>query len=434
MPTAKTILDSFIEEHGIGRIGATSTAGSVTTLVDGSSRFAGPKSGNEWTRGDPIRVTSGAAGAASGDAIGQNTELSDYTPATGTLTVLPAITTPGAAPVSFWIIRRKFADHPDRLFEALSRGLNRWARRRMKVPLTFIPDGDLLGAAVATFWTGTTATPTYSDLAHPNGYYTRVLNIVTSAANGYASPASIPCHPGETWDVLTWMRANAATSTAQLIIRDVTNTAVITPTVEIGALTTASRSLVLVKISFVIPSGCFLWTPRLAGQENPSTVQFGPVIAAPRETLRYTSQAHFEFPSQAGRFFAALLPSGTNQGPEEISFDERAYACDIEQLGWGLGFGFRQTPAFPLYYEALLGYADLAAEADNTHCPEDLALAAMGREFWQTLQSRDMRDNGSSPWDGKVSESLDRWKVFAGQFGPERIPLVKKTYQGRVAL
>ena len=434
MPTAKTILSQFVEEQGIGRVGATSAAGSTTTLVDASSRFAGPKSGNEWERGSPIRVTSGAAGAASGDAIGQNTELSDSEPATGTLTVSPAITTPGTAPVSFFILHRRYADHADRLFEALSRGLNRWARRRMKVPLTFVTDGDLLGSAVGTYWTGTTATPTYSDLSHPNGYYTRVLNIVTSGANGYAVPANIPCHPSETWDLVTWMRANAATSTAELIIRDVTNSAVITPTIETGALTTTSRSLTLVKISFEIPTGCYLWVPRLTGQENPATVQFGPVIAAPRETKRYTSQAHFEFPSEAGKFFAANLPSGTDQGPEEISFDEMPYACDIEQLGWGLGFGFRTTPDFPLYYEALLGYADLTAEADSTYCPEDLALAAMGREFWQTLQTRDMRDDGSSPWDRKVKTAEDTWKRLSGHFGPERIVNVRRAYQGRVIL
>jgi hypothetical protein len=346
---------------------------------------------------------------------------------------LPAITAPGT-PVSFAIVRRKFADHFDRLFEALSRGLNRWARRRMKVPLTFVTDGDLLGSAVGTYWTGTTATPTYADLAHPNGYYTRVLNIVTSGANGYAVPANIPCHPAETWDLVTWMRADAASSTAELIIRDVTNTAVITPTIEQGAVTTVSRSLVMVKISFVIPTGCYLWVPRLAGQENPATVQFGPIIAAPRDAKQYTSQAHFEFPARVGRFYVANIPSGTNQGPEELTFNEVMYDCEIEQVGWGLGFQFRSTPLFPLYYEALLGYADLSSETDSTHCPEDLALAAMGREFWLTLQSRDMREDGKSPWDARVKQSAEKWKVFEGRFGPQQLPQVRRMFEGAVVL
>jgi hypothetical protein len=230
------------------------------------------------------------------------------------------------------------------------------------------------------------------------------------------------------------MRADAASSTAELIIRDVTNGAVITPTIEQGALTTTSRSLVCVKLNFVIPSGCFLWVPRLAGQENPATVQFGPVLAAPRDTRRYTSQAHFEFPSHTGRFFSATIPSGTDQGPEEIDYIERAYACDIEELGWGLGFAFRQQPDFPLYYEAMLGFPDVTAEADATYCREDLALAALGREFWQTLQGRDMRDDGTSPWDHREDLAMDRWMVLSGHFGSERIPVVRRAYAGRVLL
>jgi hypothetical protein len=190
----------------------------------------------------------------------------------------------------------------------------------------------------------------------------------------------------------------------------------------------------MVRIHFEIPTGCTQWALRLAGQENAATVQMGPVIAAPRDATRYTSQAHFEFPSRAGRFFVGNVPSGTDQGPEEMTFDEVAYACDMEQLGWGLGFQFRSAPLFPLYYEALLGYADLTSETDSTHCPEDIALAAMGREFWQTLQSRDARENGSSPWDAKVQMAEDRWRVFDGHFGPIPVPVWKRSFEGAVSL
>ena len=40
MPTAKTILSQFVEEQGIGRVGATSAAGSTTTLVADRGRIA----------------------------------------------------------------------------------------------------------------------------------------------------------------------------------------------------------------------------------------------------------------------------------------------------------------------------------------------------------------------------------------------------------
>lgn len=424
MPTAKTLLDQFTEEQRIGKLGTTSATGDSTSVIDGSTRFAGPKSGNEWARGDPIRITSGTR-------INENTEMSDYEPASGDFTVLPALTGAPASSADFRICKKKYVDHQDRLYEALSRGLNRWAKRRMKVPLTYVTDGDLLGAAVATYWTGTNATPTYVDLAHPNGHYTRVLNIVTSAANGYAVPASIPVHPGDQWDFLTWMRANAAASTAEIIFIDVSNSnAVITASYSAGAATTSSRSLIEVRGTLTIPTGCTLLQIRLSGQENPATVQFGPFIAAPQQNYQYATQARFEWPSRAGKFFTRYPGGGTADGPEAGAYEPLDIAYpDMEQVGWGIAFQFRDQTPFPLYYEDLLGYADLSAEADSTHCPEDLALAAMAREFWTNLA---LQHPKNEEFKARAREAMAYWPEANRQFGPKMRPGVQKAYSGGV--
>lgn len=431
--TGKTLIDEFVKDWRIGKVGAATAAGSTTTVVDGSARFKGPFAGNEWARGDPIRIT-GADTLSANNRTGEESLVDAYAPATGTFTVTPALTGAPGAGAPFVIVRRKYVDSVARLYEALSRGMNRWARRRMRIPLTYVTDGDLLGSAVATYWTGTNATPTYSDLSHPNGFHSRVLNIVTSAAGGYAVPAQIPCHPADVWDFAVWMRAAAASSTAELIIRDITNGAVITPTFISGAATSSSRAFVLVRGFFTIPTGCYLWQPRLSGQENPATVQFGPFIAAPQGAQEYTLQAYADNEHELGNFQGAIWPAGTDVGPEGIQYVPRRYGVEVEHLGFGLSFQFREVPEFPVYYEGLLGYASMSAETDSTHCPQNLALAAMAYEFWPSLADAHRDAKGQSPYDTQARRAREEWAEFGGNFGPSAEPTVRSSYGGAVVL
>jgi hypothetical protein len=432
MPTGKTLIDQFVEEQRIGRLGVTTSAGDSSSIID-LTRFGGPFAANEWTRGDPVRVTSGAR-------AGEPAFFDELDPATGDMTVSPVLTGAPGSGASFLIVRRKYADSIDRLYEALSRGLNRYARRRMKVGLTYLPDGDLLGAAVGTFWqegAGLDASyPVYLDLAHPNGFYTRVLDILTDATNGYAQNITpVPCHPGDVWDFSTWLRAGAASSTAELQIRDLIAGTAITPTLRAGALTTTSRSLVELAGEFVVPAACTLWGIRLVGQESAARVQMGPFLAAPRGARTYTSQAYFAYPIDAGEFYTRGRLTGTDAGPEQASYDKLELACDIDQLGWGLAFNFGEAPAFPLYFEALLGYADLTSETDSTHCPEDLALLAMECEFYESLAKATRDDKGRSPFDGAAADAIAKWQAYKDRRGNAPAKLtVRREYSGPVQL
>ncbi len=438
--TLATILAQVVEEFDLGKVGLTTAAGSVTTLVD-ATRFAGPFAGNEWPRGSPIRITSGTR-------IGDVSYLSDYAPSTGTLTVLSANAFGGApgSGASFVIGDGSKLDSFDRLIEAANRALNRLTERHMRVPLTFVPDGDLLGALITTFWSEQNDINTwaYRDLTHPTAYYSRVIRVVTNGVNGFiVGAAPMPAHPGETWDFQYFMRACDASSTALFAIINGITFDAITPTFDTtghtfsaGNARVTSQSFIEVRGSFEVPADCTLIEIDMGGAENPATVEFGPIIMAPRGVRTYAGQAWLEKLRSVGKLWTEERRDAAGAsvaGPESRAWmPSSSKLIAQDQYGWGQGFTFDGEPEFPIYADMTLAYPDLSADTDTTAAPEDLIVAATALEFFEWADRKERMKLGPDArrtrFSGMLEKAEMRWiQVNSDRNAPKRIS-VKKRY------
>lgn len=285
--TLKQIRDRLLQETGLGKVGSITSGTSSTVFVSDTATFHTATTGAEWPPGSVVRITSGSA-------AGSVCKVSKFDPTTGTFTL---VNTMSATPTNgdAFVISRK-VENIDRIDEAINRALLNRCSRWMLVPATFVPDGDMLntGSSALTNW-GTTSSATASKvvLSYPEVFAAQALHCVTSGANGYVQGDAInvveSSTSGEGWIFLTFLRAAAASSTAQFDVWDVTNNAAVTiswlyPTPTTAKNTTTSREFITIGGTFVIPANCTQIAPRLTGVENPATVELGPIIMMPQRT------------------------------------------------------------------------------------------------------------------------------------------------------
>ncbi len=400
--TLATILKDLVREYGLGRSGLTTSGGSTTTIID-SSNFAGPLPGGMFPNGSPVRVTSGTD-------IGQNTYKSGIDPSTGTITVSPALTgTPGSS-ASF--IVSNVVDHCDRLVEAINRALTRRISRWLKVPLTDVPDGDFLGTTVSDHWAATNATLTYQTLSMVNGIAQRVLQVVTTAANGFGQSDPIPVMPLETRNFMLFMRnANSTVTTvntAAITIRDLTNGANITPTFTVGTATSASHAFITVKGQYSIPAGCSQIAYQLGAQENTATVQFACLVDNGSDQRTFFAQPHLATEDDISTLYLAS-PGTPTSGPEDMAFSpisDDGYS--INNYGWGLAFDFTtEPPMFPMFYDEYSFFTPLSADTDTTDADEEIVILGAAIELFKMLVEQN-KDNQVSRYGRRIPT---HWEV-----------------------
>lgn len=366
------ILRDLIEQYNLGKA-STATAATTTTLTD-IAMLGGQRSGGMFPNGSPIRITSGAA-------IGGKSWKSGLVPATGVLTYDPLITGNTGTPT--YVISDK-VDDIDRLIEGINRCLQRRMQFRARVPLTYLPDGDMNApsADIATYWTASAGTASYATLAVPQVLGKRVLQIThTSGANVVSQ--TIPATAGEVWDFLTFIRAASDGDTAALTIEDITNSAVITPVRSEGTGATTSRDWVEQRGTFTIPATCDRIAVRLAvSGSGTMSAQMAPFVTAPQDATAYTAQAHLISNDDVGGFFAGLdlLPI-TDGG---VTYDDR---------GWGVVMQWQYHPGFPIFYEEVLYYPALTSDTDTTDAPVEALLLGSAIEVYEYLVSSEMRES-----------------------------------------
>jgi hypothetical protein len=452
--TLKTILETFIRQYHLGRVGTTTATGTTATLVD-APRFSGPFAGNEFGRGCPVRITGRAAVGGGAVTVGQNTFISDYDPSTGTLTVLPVLDDTAEIGASFIVMFPGVMDHTDRMVEFLNHYLGHTAQRRMRVPLTYVPNGDYLALLASTGWTPSgTAAVAYSELAHPDGWYQRELK-VTGGTGLYASSTIIKANAAnnlnipELWNVATTIRVGVADQTASFVIFDETNQLPIVPTWLRGTGTTTSLSPVESWARFTIPANCtqisFRPTVAITGQVG----YFGPVIAAPVNATLYTGQTWLEYLKRVEGLWTFSM--GT-YGPTERRWSKFQLGRHDDQLSWGQGFSFETLPPFPLFVDALLAYPDIvagdptgagsgsaASESDTTACPAPLAIAGLAVEVFNFLHDRDavtgfMRGKVliTSPWLARLNLAKDELLTAEADWDAPKKPSVRKDFAGMI--
>ncbi len=434
MPTLATVLADFIKEYGSGIAGKCTSNGTTTTLID-TSNFKAPVPGGLYPNGCPVRMTSGAN-------AGANTYKSGLDPTTGTITLADTLGAGASASGDTFVIST-LVNHIDRLKEACNRALTRRTWRWMKVPLSFVPGGDILGATpAADGYTVVNATSAYQSLAHPEAFY-EVAHIVSpSSPNGYAQTAVFDATAGDTWQFFTFYRA-IGTGAASLDFRDITNNASITPTMQYGTATTPSAAFLVATGTILIPAGCEQIAVREVGATSGQTYAFGPMVMAPQGTDSYTTEPHLRVWDDISTYYSLKIDGTT---PATVSVWDLEYqpASDdgitYDNLGWGIGINWQQAPDFPVFYDELSLFPALVNDADVTNCDEELLIHAMGVELFSML----IRQSGEKPtyYRGKVLPTalmLKKEDAIANLSSPrvsrllaQRRVVVKRNYGNRV--
>lgn len=381
------LLRDLIHEYALGRAG-TATSSSPTTLVDASD-FGGPIPGGVFPVGSPIRITSGVA-------AGSNTyKQGNIDPDTGTITLSPQVAALTGTPT---FIISTAVQHCDRIVEALNRSLQRMCSHQWKVMLTNIVDGDFLGALVGVAiddnWSEVNAVfgdtgSRYVDLAFPDGYAMRGAAVVSTATNGYIQSASTPAHPSTTRNFFTTMRASGSGTTAQLILMDITNNAVITPTYTIGAATTTSQGFVVAKGNYSVPSTCTQIAWRLNVQESGKTAIFGPLADVEQGQTVFPAPIHLQSEDDVlGWYALGVREVGAilNPGPDTFSYlSWQPDGVKYGDFGWGFGIQFETAPPFPIAMDEYNFFPELTSDADTTPAPPQLVLCGAAVQLYEML-------------------------------------------------
>ncbi len=403
--TQATLLTDLIVEYGFG-VAGTATSATTTTVVDAANFQHG--SGGQFPNESPIAITSGAG-------VNGRSFKTQIDPSNGTITFAPAIAGNTGTPT---YVISNVVNKIERLTEAINRGLTRRITRWLKIALTDIPDGDFMGTTASDHWTTSNATQAYTLLSMVNGFIQRVLQVTTSAGNGYTQSDNIPVVPGETRNFQVFMRAVNASNTVNLLIRDITNNAAITPTFSFGAATTTSRGFVTVKGSYSVPSGCSLIAYRLAGVESGAVVQFGMLVDNGVNQHTFPTQPHLTGgEGDVGGFYIYRQGGTSVSGPsdgffEGISDDGVSYS----DYGWGQGIEWDTNPGFPIFYDEFFFFPALTSDTDATDAPEEVVLLAAAIEVYMMLSEQ----SGSSPtfYRGKplptavqlkLQQCMERW-------------------------
>ena len=381
--TFKLLLEELVEKTGVGYV-LPAVTGTTAQFTLANAYGSGPWAGQRFPRGSPILTTAGTA-------INENTYVDIHTPSTGVTTITPA-------PSNTWtdgiLITDKGIDHPDRLKEAINRALTERCWRWQKIPLTYVPDGEMQAVTIADYWTASAGTPTYQSLATPemNG---RVVQI-SHSSTAYVQSNTIPVRAAKTWRFETAIRATTDGDTATLSIQDILAGTEITATYDVGDGATTSRAFQTQRGYFTVP-GTADTDARIAFRlavsgSGTMTAQMAPIIAYPQHATSYPFNNRVLDEDRIGNFFYGR-GYGAAGGPEERIYTEpittggREHSFSSE--GDHLVVTFNFTPQGPIFYdEAVFGSA-LTAMTDTTTFAKEYVTRAAKFELYKYLAERD---------------------------------------------
>ena len=392
--TRLAIRQAIAKQTGLGTL-VTLTGGSTTTLIDTTSVLTGAYSATRFARGWPVRYST-LAGAASTEG----STVSDYNPATGTVTLTPATTASVAADkAEIW----RDVDSVTRVDEAIDRALTRNCWRWVPIPLTSVPDGDMGEAAITGFWTASVSTVTKVAQAWPGAWGRRYLRVLNA---GYAYSNAIAVQAGDEWriDVLV----AATTGTATLVVYDNTNAAAITLSGDGGSYTgTGWKRL---ENTFTIPTSCETITLRLGSTAATDDSYWTNVIAYKKGQTEFVLPARIASIEEVGDSFYRT-------GEEYEDFQRQPY------VQYGRSIGLIQGPTGvivrldsamgdPVYVEELCNYDALTTDALTTNCPDNLAIHSSIYQLYSQMAQPDPTQQTKSGYitDSDVARLRDEAK------------------------
>lgn len=259
--TRPKLLSRLLRETGMGQAGTATAAGSTTTLVDATNLQSTQFNSRQWI-GGWIYFTSGTLD-------GQIVSITTYAPSTGTLTFSP---TQAAAPGSSATYLLFATPVPPRMIlDALDTIMTEEAWTPCQTLLSEAPDYDMEQSGT-TAWSAasnsTIAKVSWSTANHEGVLGNQALGVTTTAANGYATPASnFRVSPGNTYYTGAFFSPADASvaNTGTLTVYDVSNSAVI------QTITTNSKTPVFIGDEWIAPAGCRLVQVRMGSAQNAVT-------------------------------------------------------------------------------------------------------------------------------------------------------------------
>lgn len=378
MATTLQVLRQNVAKSLGGYWSGMATDGTATTLIDTShdSPFTGYEDAETFAQRWLLLT--------SGDNDGRIRRIRAYDPYTFKISWLnPTDLTAIAAGSTYEI----YAQHPDALVRWINAGLER-LRYETRGLLTTLSDGDM-EASDTTAWTASNAT--LSKVTSGVQFGTRALRVLNSSANGHAGQ-SIAVVPGDTWSIAAGV--TAAVGTAQLVLYDVTNGAVI------RTLSGTPAAYRVLWDEFTIPTGCLSLSVRLGGVESTADTRWDTVQLLRTNGRRLPAPSWLTRKGQIHDLERVALTnasSGTNlYAVDEMRFHPAGpwdFFPDPTAADTGLIEYSGHFSAALLFVRATRPYAALSAGTETTAADplwvEKAARAAMARELANTAASED---------------------------------------------
>lgn len=256
--TRRAILTRWGRESGLMQTG-TATGGAVSYLTDTTRLQSAQYSEDEWI-GAFGRISYDAGGAAAAPE-GDIRPITFYEPGNGKVTPSPDWS---AAPATGDIYQLFRQPHPQDVLDHLDTILTQETWLPCWQILTEIPDGDMEQSSASADWTASNATLTKIS-TEPAMSGTRWLSVANTSAGGYAKSVALSVTPGQSYYVGALSRCAAASTTAQLVVYDETNSAALL------TLTHSNRNNVRLWSHVTVPSTCYQVTVRLGASQNSVT-------------------------------------------------------------------------------------------------------------------------------------------------------------------
>lgn len=264
--TRQEVMAAFLRKTGLGVTG-TASGGSTTTIDDTSRLLSSQMTTNEWV-GGWARIAKNANSVGNAPET-QVRAISAFDPATNARVTVDAYT---AAVEASDLYELWTNPNPLVVIDLLNEVMTEELKYPCYTVLTEVPDGDM-EQSNTTDWGSSNATISKQSNTL---FGIRCLRVLATAASAYANTATnIDVEPSRGYHVSAVVRCQDASTTATLLVRDVTNGA------TIDSKTVSNLYPARVYFDFETPAGCKQITIRLMTNEDTKYTEWDEVCLQP---------------------------------------------------------------------------------------------------------------------------------------------------------
>jgi hypothetical protein len=386
----------------------TTTAAPTTTTVTDSAIYSSAIS-HPIRQGDILIITDVNSSGGDDTLRGQRRYVFGPPSTTGVITVSPAFSgTPDADTSRTYEVWSGDGPHPDQIDELIDQALEEdcWYWRLSPLCQWYgcdieslaVSAGNLVDALATgtTLWTATSATPSLPNLDPSDRLGRRAIRVTATATPGYLESAGIDVDPdnGAEWRIFCLVRALAtatgnAGGAASIVLRDLTNSATITPSTTLAW---TRRGWGILESSFTVPATCNKIALRLQADTNTQVADFIPQVWQTRQRLfalppRLATKEHVgKLMQLTGSLYSDLDPDRWDGNYERRDLMGRGVQLWLDPAASSDRLWYYEKASYP----SLTSDPAVAGDDDAaTWCPEPYIVAATQYEMYRYLAQRD---------------------------------------------